>query len=291
MEGILVIDKAAGMTSHDVVGRVRRIFSERRVGHGGTLDPMATGVLPLFVGRATRAVEFAAGADKEYVATMRVGLTTDTQDLTGTVLSQTPAHVTQAQVEALLPRFTGTLQQVPPMYSAIKQGGKKLYELARQGITVERKPRQIEIYSLTLLSAQEEVGEFTLKVFCSKGTYVRTLVHDLGEALGCGAALSALRRTRAGWFTLEESVTLEELQAEGRDFPLLPVDSLFAQYPVLTLDAPQEVRCRNGAEITLAAAPGDGLYRVYTAAGGFLMLGRTQGSVLKTEKNFFAPKD
>lgn len=291
MEGILVVDKAAGMTSHDVVGRVRRIFSERRVGHGGTLDPMATGVLPLFVGRATRAVEFAAGADKEYVATMRTGLTTDTQDLTGTVLSRTPGHVTGARVEALLPEFTGALQQVPPMYSAVKQGGKKLYELARQGITVERRPRQIEIHSLTLLSAREEEGEFTLKVVCSKGTYVRTLVHDLGAALGCGAALSALRRTRAGRFTLEEAVTLEELQDRGRDFPLLPVDALFSQYPALSLDTAQEARCRNGADIALSAAPGDGLWRVYAPDGAFLMLGRAQDTVLKTEKNFFAPKD
>ncbi len=290
--GILIIDKDAGMTSHDVVGRVRRLLSTRRVGHGGTLDPMATGVLPVFVGRATRAAELAAGADKEYEAELLCGVTTDTQDTTGQILSETPCAISAHQLQALLPRFTGPQLQVPPMYSALKQDGKKLYELARQGVTVERAARPVTIHGLELL-AQTGENRFTLRVSCSKGTYVRTLIHDLGAALGCGAAMSGLRRTRTGRFTLADAVTLSGLEARlasGAD-PLLPVDRLFSQYPALYLDAAGEARCRNGAAIRLPQAGAEGLCRVYGPDGGFLMLGRVEGALLLTEKNFFEPSE
>ena len=200
--GILVIDKPQDWTSHDVVAKLRGILHVKRIGHAGTLDPMATGVLPVFVGRATRAVEFAAEREKEYRAGLRLGVVTDTQDVTGTVLETNPISVTREQLEAVLNQFRGPIQQIPPMYSAIKKDGKKLYELARRGQEVERQPRPITIYELELMD-QLSPTEFTLRVLCSKGTYVRTLCHDIGQALGCGGTLSSLRRTQSAGFTLD----------------------------------------------------------------------------------------
>ena len=196
--GILVIDKSAGWTSQDVAAKLRGVFHERRVGHGGTLDPMATGVLPVFIGRATRAAEFLESAEKEYVAGLRLGVVTDTQDTSGTVLETNPVCVTRAQLEAALRQFLGPIEQIPPMYSAIKINGQKLYELARRGQEVARRPRSITIHALELLEG--EGADWTVRVRCSKGTYVRTLCHDLGRALGCGGCMSSLRRTRAGSF-------------------------------------------------------------------------------------------
>ena len=219
--GIIVIDKPQDWTSHDVVAKVRGILRERRVGHAGTLDPMATGVLPVFVGRATRAVEFAAESRKEYVAGLRLGVVTDTQDSTGTVLDRRPAAAGRADMEAALAGFRGEILQIPPMYSALKRDGKKLYELARQGKEVEREPRPITIYALELLEQTGE-EEYLLRVECSKGTYVRTLCHDLGAALGCGGCMCSLRRTRAAGFGLDRAVTLEALAAEN-PIPLLGV--------------------------------------------------------------------
>ena len=189
--GILIIDKPAGWTSMDVCAKVRGIFHEKRVGHGGTLDPMATGVLPVFVGQATRGVEFAENGQKEYVAGLRLGQVTDTQDVTGTTLETRPVTADRAALEALLPRFLGEQDQIPPMYSAVKVGGQKLYDLARKGQVVERKPRRITIYELELL-AQESATDYLLRCRCSKGTYIRTLCHDIGRQLGCGGTLYAL---------------------------------------------------------------------------------------------------
>ena len=231
--GILIIDKPGDWTSHDVVAKLRGLLHERRIGHAGTLDPMATGVLPVFVGRATRAVEFAAEREKEYLATLRLGTVTDTQDITGTILSTQPITATREAVEEALAGFRGDIQQVPPMYSAIKREGKKLYELARRGQEVERTPRPITIHELELLD-QPSPTDFTLRVLCSKGTYVRTLCHDIGQALGCGGTLAALRRTRSAGFSLNEAVTLEQVaQAEDPTALLLPVDSYFAGHPIL----------------------------------------------------------
>ena len=268
--GILIIDKPAGWTSHDVVAKLRGLLRERRIGHAGTLDPMATGVLPVFVGRATRAVEFAAEREKEYLAGLRLGVVTDTQDTTGTVLETHPVCVDRPQVEAVLARFRGEITQIPPMYSAIKREGKKLYELARRGQEVERQPRPITIEALDLLD-QVSPTEYTLRVRCSKGTYVRTLCHDIGQALGCGGALFSLRRTQSAGFSLDQAVTM---------------DRYFSRYPALTLrHGPAEKKLRNGNRLTLEGQ--DGVYRVYSRGGDFLALSRLEQGVLTTIKSFF----
>ena len=284
--GILVIDKPAGWTSHDVVAKLRGILHVKRIGHAGTLDPMATGVLPVFVGRATRAVEFAAEREKEYIAGLRLGVVTDTQDCTGTTLETHPVEVTRDQVEAILDRFRGDLQQIPPMYSAVKKNGRKLYELARRGVEVERQPRPVTIHQLELLD-QVSPTDYTLRVLCSKGTYVRTLCHDMGQALGCGGTLFSLRRTRSAGFTLEDAVTLEEVAAAADPAALLlPVDAYFSDYPVLQLQTgAEEKRIRNGNSLTLDGP--DGTYRVYSRQGEFLALSQRSQGCLTTIKSFF----
>lgn len=284
--GILVIDKPTDWTSHDVVAKLRGILHEKRIGHAGTLDPMATGVLPVFVGRSTRAVEFAAEREKEYIAGLRLGVVTDTQDCTGSTLETHPADVTRADVEQVLDRFRGDILQIPPMYSAIKRNGKKLYELARRGQEVERDPRPITIYELELL---EEISptEFTLRVLCSKGTYVRTLCHDIGQALGCGGTLFSLRRTKSAGFTLDDAVTLEQAAAaEDPASLLLPVDRYFADYPELLLSSQTaEKKLRNGNSLSLDAP--DGTYRVYSKTREFLALGKLEQGRMTTIKSFF----
>ena len=291
MNGILVIDKPQDWTSHDVVAKLRGIYREKRIGHAGTLDPMATGVLVVFLGRATRAVELCENDEKEYVAGLRLGLVTNTQDTTGETLETSPVTVTEAQLRLVLARFTGPQSQVPPMYSAIKVGGRKLYELARKGQEVERRPRNITVHALELMEFDGQ--EAMLRVRCSKGTYVRTLCHDIGAALGCGGCMSALRRTRAGRFSVADAVTLEAVQEarlqEAQESMLRPVDSLFSELPALALSQSWTVRCKNGGEIP---APGekDGDYRVYGFDQEFLMLGRIRDGVLRTVKSFFEVK-
>ncbi len=287
--GIIVIDKPQDWTSMDVCAKLRGIFHEKRVGHAGTLDPMATGVLPIFVGRATRAVQFAEAGEKEYLAGLELGLTTNTQDIWGEPLETrtVPADAGE-RLQALLPRFTGEIDQIPPMFSAIKLHGKKLYELARKGVEVERKPRRITIYALTLEGRSPE-GSWLLRVRCSKGTYIRTLCHDLGQALGCGGCMSSLRRTRAAGFTLDQSVTLESLQAAEHPEALLqPVDDFFAQtgWPGRVVVPPAaEQRLRSGGQATVPAAEGE--FRVYSETGEFLGLGRAEASRLRLIKGFF----
>lgn len=283
--GIIIIDKPAGWTSMDVCAKIRGMLHEKRVGHGGTLDPMATGVLPVFVGRATRAVEFAENGRKEYVAGLRLGLTTNTQDTSGETLETRPVTVDRPAVEAALAAFTGQISQIPPMYSAIKVGGRKLYELARRGKEIERKPRSITIYELELLEQVSET-DYLLRCLCSKGTYIRTLCHDLGAALGCGGTLYSLRRTMAADFTAAQCHTLEEVQSQGTAL-LLPTDSLFSAFPAYTLpSAGKEKRVRCGGEVTDEALA-DGTYRVYGRDGEFLCLSRAHGGTLTSIKNFF----
>ena len=285
--GILVIDKPAGWTSMDVCAKLRGIFHEKRVGHSGTLDPMATGVLPVFVGRATRAVEFAEKSDKEYIAGLKLGVITNTQDSTGEVLETRPVQISREQLEAALEKFRGDIMQVPPMYSAIKINGKKLYELARKGREVERPARPVGIKSLEILEQQGE-DLYTIRVRCTKGTYIRTLCHDIGQALACGGCMAFLRRTMAAGFTLEDAVSLERTQAEGDPASLLlPVDSLFAGRPVLVLkSAETEKKIRNGMTAVLPElSPGE--YRVYAQNREFLALCRAQGGKLTTIKSFF----
>ena len=283
--GIIVIDKPADWTSMDVCAKLRGILAERRVGHGGTLDPMATGVLPVFVGNATKAVEFAEKGDKEYLAGLRLGVTTNTQDSSGEVLETLPVSAGREEIEAALENFRGEILQVPPMYSAIKIRGKRLYELARKGQEVERTPRPVTIHALELLEQTGET-EYRLRVRCSKGTYVRTLCHDIGQALGCGGCMSALRRTMAAGFTLEQAVTLEEVQERGETL-LLPVDRFFEKYPAFRLAvARQERLCRNGNPVP-AKGLAAGLYRVYGVDGAFLCLSRWGDGLLTPVKNFF----
>ena len=284
--GIIVIDKSQSWTSMDVCAKLRGIFREKRIGHAGTLDPMATGVLPVFMGRATRAVEFASEGQKEYVAGLKLGVVTNTQDTSGEVLEERPADVTPEELEAALTQFRGDIQQVPPMYSAIKINGKKLYELARKGREVERQPRPVTIHSLTV---EEQTGpaDFVLRVRCSKGTYVRTLCHDLGQVLGCGGCMSSLRRTMAAGFNLDQAVTLDQVQqAEDPAALLLPVDAYFSGRPALTLPAPLEKKVRNGMTVVMPEVlPGE--YRFYGQEGDFLALGRAEDGKLFTVKSFF----
>ncbi len=285
--GIIIIDKPQGWTSQDVTSRLRRVFNTRRIGHGGTLDPMATGVLPVFVGRATRGVEFFEHARKEYIATLRLGLLTDTEDTTGEVLETRQVEVGRAEVEAVLPQFLGKQLQVPPMYSAVKVGGKKLYELARQGKTIERQPREIEILELELLDCRDQ--DYDLRVVCSKGTYIRTLCKDMGLALGCGGCMAALRRSAAGSYTLQEAVPLQELLEQsqrGEDVEklLLPIDSMFPDAPPLRLTVNQAKVCRNGGKFSIPLADGD--YRLYQGEE-FLALGRCENGIMSTIKSFF----
>ena len=286
-DGILIVDKPTGWTSMDVCAKIRGILREKRVGHAGTLDPMATGVLPVFVGRATKAVSFAESGEKEYLAALRLGLVTDTQDITGEVLETHDASaVTEAEVRAVLPRFTGEISQIPPMFSAIKINGQKLYDLARQGKEVERKARAVTIFALEVVEQVSET-DYILRIRCSKGTYVRTLCHDIGQALGCGGCMFSLRRTMAAGFTLDESVTLEQMQ-EGGEALLRPTDSLFRDRPDYRLKTEkQEERCRNGNPFFIQENLPEGEYRIYGREGAFLCLSRLQGDTMTSLKNFF----
>ncbi len=288
MNGIVIIDKPQTWTSNDVVSRLRRVFNTRRIGHGGTLDPMATGVLPVFVGRATRGVEFFEHAEKTYEATLRLGLTTDTEDTTGKTLTETEVHLTEEDVLNVLPRFRGDIMQVPPMYSALKVNGQKLYDLARKGREVERQPRPITIHELELL--EFDGRDAKLRVRCSKGTYIRTLCKDIGDALGCGGCMAELRRVQAGEYTLEGSVPLLELlkiSEAGEDVEhfLRPVDSMFASTPKLMLNEKQARLVRNGNSFPSDAAPGR--WRVYSPEGEFLALCQMNDGVMSTVKSFF----
>ena len=284
MNGIVIIDKPQGWTSQDVTARLRRVFNTRRIGHGGTLDPMATGVLPVFVGRGTRGVEFFEHAEKIYETVLKPGITTDTEDITGTVLTRQTVDLTVEAVEAVLPQFRGGILQIPPMYSALKVDGQKLYDLARKGKTVERQPRPITIHELTLLGMDDE--GIRLRVHCSKGTYIRTLCKDIGEALGCGGCMAQLRRVQAGEYRIEEAVPLETLlESENPEQYLRPVDSMFRNYPTVTLTQKQETRCRNGNSFTLPIE--EGTYRVYGENGEFLALSKVEDDIMSTIKSFF----
>lgn len=284
-DGILVIDKPTDWTSMDVCAKLKGILHERRIGHAGTLDPMATGVLPVFVGRATRAVEYASESKKEYVAALKLGVITNTQDITGEILAQRPADVSPEALETVLAQFRGDILQIPPMYSALKVNGQKLYDLARKGREVERKPRPVTIYDLLVIE-RPAPDEYMLRVRCSKGTYIRTLCHDIGAALGCGGCMSSLRRTMAAGFTLSDAVTLEKLQTEEDPASLLrPVDNYFIQYPALTVDGKALRLARNGNPFPCSAPDGD--YRVYAPGGEFLLFGRCRENAVTVRKAFF----
>jgi len=294
--GILIVNKHVGVTSHDIVGKVRRLYGTRRVGHTGTLDPMASGVLVVLVGRAAKAAEYLVAESKEYRACLRLGLTTDTEDVTGAVLSRSETLPTAERVRAVCEEFVGDLMQVPPMYSALKQGGQKLCDLARQGIVVERPPRPITIHSLTCAPAGTE-GEYWLEVCCSSGTYIRTLCADVGGALGCGGVMASLERTRTGSFSLAESVSvaeLEEMSEAERLCRLIPTERLFDALPALRLSEFFERLCRGGCELYQKKLrtdyPTGQRVRLCSYDGSFFALGEVRdyegGSAIKSLKLF-----
>lgn len=287
MNGIILVDKPQDWTSHDVVAKLRGVLHERRIGHSGTLDPLATGLLVVFVGRATRAVEFAEADSKEYLAGLRLGVSTDTQDITGNIVAESAALPDEAALREALGRFIGDIEQIPPMYSAIKIGGKKLYELARRGESVERAPRKITVSAVDI--AGRDGDDYILNISCSKGTYVRTLCSDIGEALGCGACMSSLRRTLAGVFSVDDAHSLADIEAAVREGRLsdiiLPVDTLFTSFPKLTVSQSAAKRLKNGNIIKISAE--DGEYKVYSDSDEFLLLGRVECGKLKTIKSFY----
>ena len=287
MDGIFCLDKPAEMTSFLCCSVMRRLLGTKKVGHAGTLDPMATGVLPILVGRGTRALDLLPSHDKRYTATLRFGFTSDTQDIWGHVNETGATLPTIADIEAALPAFRGDILQIPPMTSALKRDGVRLYDLARQGIEVEREARPITIYSLDVLDYHPLTGELTLDCACSKGTYIRSICDDLGRALGCGAIMIALRRTMAAGYTLEHCVTLDEartLAASGQlTERLLPVESTFVLYPVVTITPAQAVRFRNGGALSLDRLPVavNTIVRVKDPDGCFLGLGTPADGELK----------
>ena len=287
MTGILLVDKEQGWTSSDVVARLRGLLHERRIGHAGTLDPLATGLLVVMVGRAARASDYLMRHPKQYRAVLRPGIVTDTQDITGRVLSRSDSGPSEQEVEAVLAQFRGEQMQIPPMYSAIKVKGRKLYDIARRGGEVERTPRSVTVDALTL--AGREGDDFVLDVTCSAGTYIRTLCHDIGQALGCGACMAQLRRLASGDYTVQNASTIAEIVARAADGSvgslLLPVDSVFAGLEVLTVGEQEAFRIRCGGIVP--AEGEDRRVRVYSPSGEFLMVGRVENSLLKTEKSFF----
>jgi len=298
MNGIVIVDKPQGMTSHTVVNRLRRIYNIRQVGHGGTLDPMATGVLPIFVGRATKACNYVQDGEKTYLARFRMGVTTDTLDITGRILWETRCSVTEAALEAAVAGFRGYILQKPPMYSAVQVNGQRLYKLARSGVEIEREARPIHVAEFVRIpDAFGPCGEneFDFRITCSKGTFIRSLCGDVGELLGCGAALSALRRVHTGLFDIAEAYTMEQLEermeAGTLEETVRCADLLFRELPELRLWGEAEARIRRGAPAFLAHAQ-PGRYRLYGTGGEFLGLGNVKATdrrpELTLEKGFFA---
>ncbi len=266
VSGILVLDKPAGVTSNGALQQVKRLFNAAKAGHTGSLDPLATGVLPICLGEATKFAQHLLEGDKAYLATARLGAVTDTGDREGEVIetAPVPANLDRETLETVLEGFRGDIEQVPPMYSALKHQGRPLYELAREGQSVERQSRRVTIKQLTLQALGED--SFAIEVACSKGTYIRTLVEDIGRELGCGAHLIELRRTRAAGFSLAEAVTIEQLEDEdsqARDSHLLPVDTALAQLPEIRLDSAHLVSILNGQAVRIDGCQAPGLVRLY----------------------------
>ena len=288
MTGFIILDKPAGITSFIGGAIVRRVTGEKKTGHTGTLDPMATGVLPVAVGNATRFIDLLPSHDKGYRASFRLGTTTDTLDVTGTVLTTSDNIPDEEEVKKAITHFTGTIEQLPPMYSAIKKDGKRLYELARQGIEVEREKRTVTIYNCGFVSFEN--GEYTIDVKCSKGTYIRSLISDIGEMLGCGAVMTRLRRTLSNGFSIEEAHTEDELKgAEDISAYIIPVDKALEAYPAIKVSEAQAKRFRNGGELDSArlhAKLTPSLYRVYSPDNKFLGLGEYR----ENETNLFVKR-
>lgn len=295
MTGIICVNKEKDITSFGVCAKMRGILKEKKVGHTGTLDPMATGVLPIMIGGATRFLDYLPESDKGYRAVFVLGKTTDTLDITGTVTAENEVNASKADVESVLAQFKGRIMQTPPMYSAVSVNGKRLYDLARQGIEVEREKREVEIKSLELADCNENENEYTIDVLCTKGTYVRTLIDDIGRVLGCGAVMTSLVRTYAMGFTLDDCKTLAQLQllkdsGAGFESVLLPLEKALGAYDKVVVSPAQSNRFKNGGALDLVRVKkqlnADEIYRVYSSDGDFLGLGKAVETQLKVEKLF-----
>ena len=288
MNGIIILDKPVGKTSHDMVYTMRKLTGIKKVGHTGTLDPMATGVLPVCIGNATKVADMLTLSDKCYIAELILGMTTDTQDADGEVLTECEVSCTEDEIRSVINSFVGEIEQIPPMYSAIKQNGKKLYELARKGIEVERKSRKVTINSIDILEINGE--RVTIKVSCSKGTYIRTLCEDIGIKLHVGAYMNTLRRVKTGPFTIDESHTVKELNllkdAGNIDSVLIPVDRMFMEYPEIILNPKQVKSITNGVQMTYNGTE-EQSYRVYDENKKFLCISKIVNGRLKLEKSFW----
>ena len=295
MNGILCVNKPQDFTSFDVIAKLRGILRIKRLGHGGTLDPMATGVLPVFVGNATKACDIMPDNSKSYLASFRLGQTSDTQDVTGKILSSSDMAVDTDMLNDVLPCFRGKIMQLPPMYSAVQVNGQRLYDLARQGVEVERTPREIEISSLRLVGYDSEKREGVLEIGCSKGTYIRTIINDIGEKLGCGGIMTSLVRTSSGGFTLSDCFTFEEIQKardeERLEELILPIERVFEKLPVIRLGEAQTRMYRNGVKLDLERVrdvrDGEDTYAVYGHGTGFIgtALADRENGVLRVGKN------
>ena len=295
MNGILCVNKPQDFTSFDVVAKLRGILRERRLGHGGTLDPMATGVLPVFVGTATKACDIMPDNTKSYRAGFRLGESTTTQDVTGEVLTRSDMAVGGEVLRAVIPDFIGEIMQLPPMYSAVQVNGQRLYDLARKGVEVEREPRPITVYGIDLVSYDEGAREGVLDISCGKGTYIRTIINDIGERLGCGGVMTSLVRTSSGGFTLADCFTFEQIQ-QARDEDrleelILPIERVFTKLPKLRLGEAQMRMYRNGVKLDLARIrdikAGVTEYAVYGSDGAFIgtALADFENGILRVAKN------
>ncbi|MDD7517048.1 tRNA pseudouridine(55) synthase TruB [Ruminococcus flavefaciens] len=295
MNGILCVNKPQDFTSFDVVAKLRGILQMKRLGHGGTLDPMATGVLPVFVGNATKACDIMPDNNKSYRAGFRFGAVSDTQDIWGEVTERSDMSVEREAIEAVIPEFTGKIMQLPPMYSAVQVGGKRLYDLARQGIEVERQAREIEVTALVLEEYDSNTREGVLSIACGKGTYIRTIISDIGERLGCGGIMTSLVRTSSGGFGLDDCFTLEEIQKAKDEDRLeeliLPIERVFEKLPKLRLGEAQTRMYRNGVKLDLSKLrgirEGEECYGVYGFDGGFIgtAFADLDGGILRVGKN------
>lgn len=294
MNGVLCVNKPQDFTSFDVIAKLRGILKMKRLGHGGTLDPMATGVLPVFVGTATKACDIMPDNTKSYRAGFRFGETSDTQDVTGTILTRSDKPVSREELESVLPQFLGKIMQLPPMYSAVQVNGKRLYDLARQGIEVEREPREIEVNSLVIREYDEVSREGVIEIGCGKGTYIRTIINDIGERLGCGGIMTSLVRTSSGGFTLADCCSFEDIQTAADNGTvgelILPIERVFSSLPKLRLGEAQTRMYRNGVKLDLARVyniSSADLYSVYGNDGQFIGTARAdrENGILRVEKN------
>ena len=292
MDGLICINKPQGMTSFNVVAIMKKLLSEKRVGHAGTLDPMATGVLPIFLGRATKVIDLLPINKKRYTATLQLGIRTDTGDITGEIISRRAVQSSRLEVEGILQRFCGETEQTPPMYSALKHNGVRLYDLARQGIEVERNARKIHIFEINLIDSNELENKYTIDVLCSKGTYIRSLCEDIGSVLGWDATMSALCRTMSSGFTLNDCISIEEAWQLAQDNLLenkiQDVEYVFNIHPEVYVTENQAVRFLNGGALSVSRidnCPANGMCRVKSKQGRFLGLGQidVENEELKSE--------